>query len=152
MPPNLNPKVWWLLIGTNDLGSDSCSGDAITVGNIRIVEEIRRQHPTTPIVINSLLPRAREELLHHNRLWTILSQVNHRLECYAKTQTNVSFFNATSLFVYEDLQNEADYGVETYINETLMPDYVHPSGVGALLWGQQIVEKVLNLTKAKILP
>ena len=146
MPPALNPKVWWLLIGTNDLGVDSCSGDSITVGNIRIVEEIRRHYPKAPIVINSLLPRSREELLHHNEKWKILTQVNQNLACYAKSQSSVFFFNATSLFIYEDLQNEEEYGVEMYINETLMLDYVHPSGEGALLWGKEIVKEVLNIT------
>jgi len=148
MPPALKPKVWWVLIGTNDLGSDSCSGDSIVVGNIRIIEEIRRQNPNTPIVINSVLPRAREELLHHNRMWSILSQVNERLACYANTQANITFFNATSFFIYEDMTNEKEYGAGFYINETLLHDYLHPSSEGAMVWGKHIVEKVLNLTES----
>lgn len=147
MPTALNPKVWWLLIGTNDLGVDRCGADAITVGNIRIVEEIRRQHPEARIVINSVLPRSREELLHKNAMWKILTIVNDRLACYAKTQPDVFFFNATSIFIYEDLKTEDEYGVEMYINNTLMLDYLHPSGEGALLWGKEIVKEVLNITE-----
>ena len=149
-PPGLQPKVWWILIGTNDLGSDSCSADAITVGNIRIVQEIRRQHPTTPIVINSILPRGSEELLHFNAMWPILQTINQRLECYARFMTvpsaPIKFFNATSLFTYEDIKDDNEYGREVYINETLMNDYLHPSGEGAMVWGQEIVKMVLALT------
>lgn len=152
MPPALKPKVWWILIGTNNLGADSCSADAITAGNIRIVQEIRRQHPTTPIVINSILPRGSEELLHSNDMWSVIQTINQRLECFARftieSSAPVKFFNATRLFTYDDTQEEKDYGREVYINETLMNDYLHPSGEGAMVWGREIVKMVLAMTPA----
>ena len=143
MPAALNPKVWWLLIGTNNLGSDNCNGDAITVGNIRIVEEIRKHYPKTPIVINSQLPRGREELLHHNKMWNVLRAVNTHLECYAGTHDNLHFFNATNLFIYN--ATSEDFGTEYYINETLMHDYIHPSGEGSKIWGQAIVDELQKI-------
>lgn len=146
MPPALKPKVWWLLIGTNDLGSDSCNANAITVGNIRIVEEIRQHQPNATIVINSLLPRSNEELAHNaNPYWNVLRQVNHRLECYANHTPGVEFFNATTIFVSQDPAEKGDY----YINKTLMDaHYLHPSGEGSLLWGQAIVKRVQSLIAA----
>lgn len=147
MPDELDPKVWWLLIGTNDLGVDICSADAITAGNIRIVEEIRHKHPTTPIVINSLLPRDTTELRRHNPYWPVMATINHRLKCWSETQFNVHFFNATDIFVYKE-EFEVDDGVtvaDYYINETLMHDYLHPSGEGALLWGKAIVREINKL-------
>jgi lysophospholipase L1-like esterase len=152
MPSTLKPKVWWILIGTNDLGADSCSADAITAGNIRIVEEIRRQYPNTPIVINSILPRGSEELLHVNEMWPVIQTINQRLECFARSTTEssapVKFFNATNLFTYDNTGDEKEYGREVYINETLMNDYLHPSGEGAMIWGREIVKMVLAMTPA----
>lgn len=135
---------------------DFCTADATAAGNIRIVEEIRRRHPTTPIVINSLLPRNSTELLRHNPYWKTISAVNHRLDCYAKTQQNVEFFNATDIFIYEDNfsledddDNDNDEGeiTEYYVNKSLMNDYLHPSGIGAMKWGQAIAKKVQALTE-----
>jgi lysophospholipase L1-like esterase len=152
MPSALKPKVWWILIGTNNLGVDSCSADAITAGNIRIVQEIRRIHPNTPIVINSILPRGSEELLHSSEMWPVIQTINQRLECFARFTTEssapVKFFNATSLFTYDDTQDEMEYGREVYVNETRMNDYLHPSAEGAVVWGREIVKMVLAMTPA----
>lgn len=145
VPRTLKPKVWWLLVGVNDVRSDACSADSIVAGNIRIVEEIRRQKPNAAIVINSVLPFGTTELLSNNPQWTVLSEVNHRLECYARRQQQVDFFNATGIFVQS---NPTDDGI--YVNPSLMPDHLHPNGEGALVWGEQIVAKVLNLTEGQI--
>ena len=135
MPPALNPKVWWLLIGTNNLGVDNCNADAITVGNIRIVEEVRRHYPNAPIVINSLLPRESTELLHKTIMWQVIQQINSKLSCYADTHANLHFYNATDLFV-----ETREDGL--YVNKTLMNDYIHPSGEGAMKWGQAIIKQL----------
>ena len=49
-------KVFWLLIGTNDLTA-SCSEEVILLGIIHIVEEIKKQKPDSIIVLNGILPR-----------------------------------------------------------------------------------------------
>ncbi len=56
LPQELQPKVFWLLIGTNDL-TDNCSEDIVILGILAIVQELRRQRPDSIIVINGLLPR-----------------------------------------------------------------------------------------------
>lgn len=146
LPPALDPKVWWLFIGHNNAGkeAESCSADSIAAGNMRIVEEIRKHSPQTPIVINSILPCGQEELVHHSPRWAILQTVNTHLKCYADSLENVYFFNATKLFVYNGRTEE--YGQGVYVNKTLMNDYVHHTGYGAMVWGSAIVEKVLALT------
>ena len=72
MPDTLNPKAWWILIGTNDLGL-GCSVETIVAGNLRIVQEIRERHhyqeghtTVAPIVMNSILPRGRSALVAGN--------------------------------------------------------------------------------------
>jgi len=56
MPQNLNPKVWWIHIGTNDFLLHKCNQDIVFIGIIRIVREIIIQKPNTIIVINGVLP------------------------------------------------------------------------------------------------
>ncbi len=55
---NLNPKVWWVTMGTNDLLSGGCSPEVVLLGILRIVEEIQWAKPDAIIVINGILPTA----------------------------------------------------------------------------------------------
>jgi lysophospholipase L1-like esterase len=52
----LNPKVWWVTMGTNDLLSGGCSPEVVLLGILRIVEEIQWAKPDAIIVINGILP------------------------------------------------------------------------------------------------
>merc|ERR1711862_1027682 len=56
LPSYLNPKVFWLLIGTNDLAIKQCSEDVVLLGILRVIEEIQSLRPNAKIVINSILP------------------------------------------------------------------------------------------------
>jgi len=56
MPYDFNPKVWWLVLGMNDLTRMQCSEEIVVLGILRVVEEIRLRKPDAKIVINSLLP------------------------------------------------------------------------------------------------
>ena len=58
MPPELNPRVWWLSLGMNDLGRMQCSEEVVVLGTLRVVEEIMSRKPDAHIVINSMLPMA----------------------------------------------------------------------------------------------
>ena len=56
MPTDFNPRVWWLVLGLNDLGRMQCSEEVVILGILRVVEEIRSRKPNAEIVINSMLP------------------------------------------------------------------------------------------------
>jgi hypothetical protein len=58
MPDNLQAKVWWILVGANDLALTMCSEDVVTLGILRVAEEIAFHHPDAKIVIQGLLPRS----------------------------------------------------------------------------------------------
>eukprot|EP00546_Thalassionema_frauenfeldii_P014614 CAMPEP_0178930140 /NCGR_PEP_ID=MMETSP0786-20121207/21046_1 /TAXON_ID=186022 /ORGANISM="Thalassionema frauenfeldii, Strain CCMP 1798" /LENGTH=700 /DNA_ID=CAMNT_0020606587 /DNA_START=294 /DNA_END=2396 /DNA_ORIENTATION=- len=58
MPADFNPRVWWVMLGMNDLGRMQCSEEVVVLGILRVVEEIRTRKPDAKIVINSMLPMA----------------------------------------------------------------------------------------------
>ena len=58
MPADFNPRVWWVVLGMNDLGRMQCSEEVVVLGILRVVEEIRSRKPDAKIVINSMLPMA----------------------------------------------------------------------------------------------
>ena len=53
---NADSKVFWLLIGTNDL-TVRCSEEVVLLGIVHVVEEIRKARPGSIVVVNGLLPR-----------------------------------------------------------------------------------------------
>lgn len=150
LPDRLQPKVFWILIGTNDLGNTWCSPDATVLGILRVVEEIRRRRPGAIIVINSIMPRSwnkkgfvwKEKRLGKGRvlpeLWSSIQDINDHLEEYSRTHENVEYFDANNVF----LQGEDK---KLKIDKELMNDYLHPSDVGYKLWGDLIVKKLGKL-------
>jgi lysophospholipase L1-like esterase len=137
MPESLQPKVWWLLIGTNDL-SDHCSQEAILIGTIEIVMEIRRKRPDATIVVNGILPRPGNPLGVLNagkQLWKKIENINDRMKCFTEGMRGVEFFNATDLFLTSD-------GI---VDVTTMFDLLHPNGKGADIWGRAILQKVKEI-------
>jgi lysophospholipase L1-like esterase len=139
LPKILNPKVWWLLIGTNDLGADNCSVESIVAGNLAIIKEIQRRRPDAKIVLNSLLPRTQREDGSLDDLWGQIDAINRCLEGFAQRMEGVDFFNATDIFLNDEGDIELD----------LLPDRLHPSGTGARLWGKQIVKRVQQMLGAR---
>lgn len=143
-PKDFHPKVWWILIGTNDL-EDHCNADTITIGNFRIVEEIRKFHPGAVIVLNSILPRNdNPDNLLESPTWPIIQEINLKLECYTNTAHGVEFFNATDVFLTHRQG-------KTVVNGKFMmkADSVHPNAEGSRLWGEAIVDRVLDLRNRK---
>jgi hypothetical protein len=45
MPYDFNPKVWWLILGMNDLTRMQCSEEIVVLGILRVVEEIMMRKP-----------------------------------------------------------------------------------------------------------
>ena len=58
MPTNLQSKLWWILIGADDLALAMCSEDMVILGILRVAEEIAFHNPNSKIVIQGLLPRS----------------------------------------------------------------------------------------------
>jgi hypothetical protein len=145
MPESLHPKLWWQLIGTNDLAL-GCSGDVVVAGNIRITEEIRQRHEShgghdtdAPIIINSILPRGSKNLVSgKNPQWNIVQDVNQRLECYARITPDVYFANATEVF--SEKRNGGIFAKSDYFER----DLLHPNVQACRAWEEFIVQKVLS--------
>lgn len=159
MPESLQPKVWWLMIGTNDVMKYDCGVDAVVAGVVTAAEEIvrkderNRQKGAARVVINSLFPRV---TLDADPLWEIIQTINHRLECYAETTHGVEFFNTTDLFVHHQQQQQQHSSSEggssssssssfTVDPSLFLEDHIHLSPKGLRLWEEAIVEKTMEL-------
>uniref|UniRef100_A0A7S4RMZ3 SGNH hydrolase-type esterase domain-containing protein n=2 Tax=Ditylum brightwellii TaxID=49249 RepID=A0A7S4RMZ3_9STRA len=153
IPPNLNPAVFWITIGTNDFLKTQCSEEVVLLGILRIVEEIQYQKPSSIIVINSILPistrsngvlddrgpfrKVKTTVVHDSNIWwPAIVSVNNELEKFASEQHNVKYFDANKVFVEE--RSDGTYIVEG----TMMRANVHPSKEGHKAWGKAITERL----------
>jgi lysophospholipase L1-like esterase len=134
----LYPKVFWVLIGTNDVMVTSCNADQVVAGNVAIVQELRRQRPNATIVVQALFPVGDSNAVAYPEEY---NEINRRLACFAAAAAAaapVEFVNASQLFLTAN----------NTVNETLLPDTLHPSATGAELWGQVIVRTVLRIVSS----
>ena len=136
----LHPKVWWVLIGTNDL-ADDCDPATIVMGILRIALELRFQRPEATIVINSILPRPDPNFVWPNSpVYAPIVYMNQHLECIVESMQDdqIRYFDATSLFLEKDGRT---------VPRDLMPDELHPSVEGARVWGKamaNVIEQYSN--------
>jgi lysophospholipase L1-like esterase len=163
LPPTLQSKVFWVLIGTNDLAHSECYDDAVYMGIIGVVEYIQQQRPGSIIVVNSLLPRRDATLVDEVKfydtnkipyvtevpqfkIWKSIKNVNQKLRQYCeqnKRNKKILFFDATDIFLKKD-----DSGVE-YIPRNLMWDFLHPSVAGYRAWAEKITDVLSELLEEK---
>jgi len=141
-------EVFWISVGTNDV-YDGCSVDALLVGFVNLVLELRKLRPKATIVVNSILPR--DQLVFNDQI----AGVNEALQCYANlprsardsTLNNLvdengnfllddkfKFFDATNIF----------YKGGDDIERHLMPDGLHPSAEGFEEWFKEIRPQLIK--------
>lgn len=151
MPDTLRPKVWLLLIGTNDLGRSGCSKRTVLAGILQIAEFIRKQRPGTPILLHGLLPRndvyapANMQTDYTlNRYWEDILWINSELAKFGKLHPEWSYMDSGSIFLTENIADDLG-GSSVQINNALMPDSLHPSAAGCEVWAPLIVEHVLKI-------
>lgn len=129
---NLQPKVWWINIGMNDIVYSNCSEEIAVMGVLRIVEELlfrKNQNDDSTIVINSILPVATRSSLSlegphiRNNYWSAIKLVNERLNKFAKKHKRVKFFDVG------DMMTE-HRGHNRYMKREYFIDLVHLSVEG----------------------
>ena len=54
LPDKLQAKVFWILIGADDLALGMCSEDVVILGILRVAEEIAIKYPNAKVVIQGL--------------------------------------------------------------------------------------------------
>jgi lysophospholipase L1-like esterase len=142
------PSVYWVLIGTNDLGS-GCTPEVVLVGILRVVEELLLQQPTSTIVINGILPRSSPlqhgYLIYNHSYWKAIEAINDALEQYSQHRSNrVHYFDARDIFlVNATVQDESQLQIQV----DWMPDLLHPSRSGYQRWGEAIVSKLKTIIR-----
>jgi len=105
MPEKLDPAVWWITIGGNDLAVGHCSEEIVVLGILRIAEYILNQRPEATVVINSILPShaqlkaTKKQRIKPFDLWSSIQVVNDQLKIFCgKNSMKFNYFDASEIF------------------------------------------------------
>jgi len=141
MPEDLNPKIWWILIGINDLYQWGCSEEAIVIGVLQVVEEAYNKKPNSTIVINGILPSSRTKGKLGD-IWNKIQNINKELKATCERYNRLFYFDASRIFLQVESIGEDDATGQDVIPKHLMPDFLHPSAEGHELWAVEIVKYI----------
>ncbi|KAG7351438.1 GDSL family lipolytic protein [Nitzschia inconspicua] len=161
LPDVLQPQVFFLLIGTNDLSYDWCSPENVVVGIVRIIELLLTERPTAIILLHGLLPRTDDENGYLNKGSMLGEGIRYWGSYFHQSgggdhedEDESPPFWSDIQIINDELRGYAlfrdrveymdttvfckDGDKCTQINLDLMPDGLHPSRTGYQLWGGEI--------------
>lgn len=128
----IKPKAVVLMIGTNNVGSDSAEG--IAAGITKIVQTIRSKQPQAKILLLAVFPRG--EKADSNPQRDKLKEVNAII---AKLDDGkaVYFLDIGEKFLQPDGS----------LTKEIMPDFLHLTAAGYQIWADAIGPKLAELMK-----
>ena len=158
MPDSLNPKVWWITIGGNDLDVGQCSEEAVTWGILRVAEFISEKRPGAMVVINSVLPIIKtvkpgknDAFFKRFDLFPSIQVVNEQLEKFCEKHTAFQFFDATNIFFEEPPVKAAAAPKSHFTRKRTIPLHLKENLIeangdvtvsGHKMWGEAIAAEV----------
>lgn len=136
-PETINPKVVWILIGTNNLDVPCLSMANISVGILDVAHLVHNLRPNATIVVQGLLPLG-DELGNFTLrgFWRKAQGINSLLKSMIQ---NISFLHYYEATTEELLVSERE------ISEQHSRDGVHPSNVGYDVIGKGVETEILQL-------
>ena len=128
------PKVFVLMIGTNNLSANRGAPSTIT-GIEAVVQALRQQAPDAKIVLMSVLPHPQNEGVRPTRT---VKTINAAITKLADGKT-LHYLDIDGKFL----------DAEGNVNLTLLPDRLHPSAQGYEIWEAALAPLLDELLRAK---
>lgn len=150
LPNELNPKVWFLLIGTNNMGRDGCAKRGTLGGILQSLQALQNARPKSPVILHGLLPRDDPPNFSTNpqkyalgRAWSYITWINAELEKKCNLLRNCYFMNSADMFLR--VNNESILA----INSDTMDDGLHPNVPGYEAWAKLVVREIEGILKSR---
>jgi lysophospholipase L1-like esterase len=141
----LNPKFWFILIGTNDIFTSQCTDRFVIADILNVIRAVHEQRPEAEFIIHGMLPRkdpSSRGTQFLGRYWKRIQMINAQIKRFCEYHPNLHFMQGGSVFM-----EETDLYGRRQMNVSRMDDGIHPTPEGLLAWGQEIVEMVEEITR-----
>ena len=123
------PKAAVLLIGVNNTWSNDRAAKDVALGQRRIVKKLRAQFPDMKIFVLKVFPCTSQQ--------NQIDAINALTEYYVRDVPNVEVLDIGKVFLNEKGE----------LTKDIMPDLLHPNGVGYESWGAALYLKLEEATK-----
>ena len=143
---NLNPKIWFIMIGTVDIFNDNCSEKSVIANVLNVVKEINERRPEALFVIHGIMPRLDEptksKSMFLGKTWKRAQDVNHKLKKFCNKYANMHYIQGGELMLVDSkVRGRAK------IDSKMVEDGVHPTIQGYEKWGDYLQVKLDEVYK-----
>lgn len=122
---NIEAKNIILLIGTNNAGHRHDKPEDIAAGIQLILESIRQKLPSSRIILTAIFPRSRNR---NKRMRIAIEASNAIIQRFANNN-QIQWFDI----------NEHFLDGEGVLNESVMPDLLHPNSAQYEVWARELI-------------
>lgn len=129
---NVNPKLFVLMIGTNNTGHRQDPPEQTADGIKLILELLQDRKPDAKILLLSIFPREEEP---DGKLRQLNNAINERLKFFADGD-RVQWLDLTNEFLAED----------GTVPKDIMPDFLHPQSAGYEIWAKAMEKRIARMT------
>jgi arylsulfatase A-like enzyme/lysophospholipase L1-like esterase len=129
---NVDPKLFVIMIGTNNTGHRQDPPELTADGIKLILELLQDRKPDAKVLLLSIFPRDEKP---DGKLRQINNGINERIKAFADGD-RVQWLDVSGTFLAPD-------GI---LPASVMPDFLHPQAAGYEMWAKAIEPKIAELT------
>lgn len=129
----LHPKGAVIMIGTNNTGHSMEAAEHTAAGVALILDELKERLPKTKVLLLGIFPRGAKQT---DDMRVLNDAINARLEKLGRRR-KVTYLNINDVFLSDDGE----------LTKEVMPDLLHPKGMGYKLWADAIAAAVKSMVE-----
>jgi len=134
---NLKPKIWFIMIGTNDLFDYHCSEDFVVASIMNVVKLVADKSPESLFVIHGIMPRLdipKSKTTFLGKIWKRAQNVNNKLRRFCRKYRNFYYIQGGELMLVP-----SKITGRARIDPKMMDDGLHPTLEGFEKWADFVV-------------
>jgi len=145
MIDDLNPKLWFISIGSNDLFEEKCDDRFVVASILNVVKAIADRKPDAHFIIHGILPRKdsiKSKAGFLEKKWRYAQKINTHIRKFCEHSRQLFYMQAGTLFLKE---TSKEWKGRNIIDQNLLEDGMYPTKKGMEVWGDYIVKRIKQI-------
>lgn len=139
----LDPKVWFISVGTNDLYEEKCTDKFVVANVLNVIKAIHTQKPESRFIVHGILPRKdnpKSKSPFLTKKWKNAQAINTKIRKFTEKSGRLYYMQAGGLFL-----SATHIKARNGVDETLLEDGMYPTRAGLDKWGDHIVKTLKKI-------
>jgi lysophospholipase L1-like esterase len=138
---SLNPKLWFIMVGGNDLFESKCTNRFVFANILNVLKTIFESHPNSEFIVHGIMPRSDDPATTKlGRLWNRAQDINFLIRKFTDHASHIHYVNAATKFTIESGMKG-----RRHLDPALMSEGMYPTEKGMKVWGDYIEKKVTEI-------